>query len=131
MSPLWSPPSATMPRAKATGRSTLALISNPMAELTGPLNRVEAALNQLCTDLRTLDVLPGVEQGVSQTNERLARVEREITLARAANEQTAATLDAIRGELGEVVRLLAAGLVSGAQESGRSVAAAPSVTLRD
>lgn len=110
----------------------MAIISNPMAELTGPLNRVEIALNQLCTDLGTLDVLPGVEEGVSQTNQRLAHVESEVALARAANEQSAATLEAIRLELGEVVRLLAAGLVSGAQEaSGRSVAAAPSVTLRD
>jgi len=108
----------------------MALISNPMTELTGPLNRVEAALNQLCTDLSTLDVLPGVEQGVSQTNERLARVEHEVSLARAANEQTAATLGDIHAELGEVVRLLAAGLVSGAQEGPGAVAAAPSVTLR-
>jgi hypothetical protein len=108
----------------------MALISNPMTELTGPLNNVEAALNQLCTDLRALDVLPGVEQGVSQTNERLARVEQEVSLARAANEETAATLGDIRTELGEVVRLLAAGLVVGAQEGSGAVAAAPSVTLR-
>ena len=107
----------------------MALISNPMNELTGPLNRVEAALNQLCNDLGALDVLPGVEQGVSQTNERLARVEHQVSLTRAANEQTAATLEAIRVDLGEVVRLLAAGLVSGAQGSG-ALAAAPSVTLR-
>lgn len=108
----------------------MALISNPMTELTGPLNRVETALNQLCTDLGTLDVLPGVEHGVSQTNERLARVENEVSLARAANERTAATLEDIRGELGEVVRLLAAALVSGAQDGSTPVAAAPSVTLR-
>jgi hypothetical protein len=99
-----------------------------MAELTGPLNRVEAALNQLCVDLGALEVLPGVEEGVSQTNDRLAHVEAEVSLARAANEQTVATLEAIRGELGEVVRLLAAGLVSSAQDG--TVAAAPSVTLR-
>ena len=108
----------------------MALISNPMNELTGPLNRVEAALNQLCNDLGTLDVLPGVEQGVSQTNERLARVEHQVSLTRAANEQTAATLEAIRVDLGEVVRLLAAGLLSGAQEGSGAHAAAPSVTLR-
>ena len=108
----------------------MALISNPMSELTGPLNRVETALNQLCTDLGTLDVLPGVEQGVSQTNERLARVEHELSLTRAANEQTAATLEAMRADLGEVVRLLAAGLVTGAQDGPGAVAAAPSVTLR-
>jgi hypothetical protein len=106
----------------------MALIHNPMAELTGPLNRVEAALNQLCVDLGALEVLPGVEEGVSQTNDRLARVEAEVSLARAANEQTVATLEAIRGELGEVVRLLAAGLVSGAQDG--AVAAAPSLKLR-
>ena len=108
----------------------MALISNPMSELTGPLNRVETALNQLCTDLGTLDVLPGVEQGVSQTNERLARVEQELSLTRAANEQTATTLEAIRADLGEVVRLLAAGLVAGAQDGSGAVAAAPSVKLR-
>jgi hypothetical protein len=101
-----------------------------MGDVIAPLNRVEAALNQLCTDLKTLDVLPGVETGVSQTNERLARVEHEVALTRAANEQTAATLEAIRGDLGEVVRLLAAGLVAGAQEAGQPVATAPSVTLR-
>ena len=108
----------------------MAIISNPMSELTGPLNRVETALNQLCTDIGTLDVLPGVEQGVSQTNERLARVEQELSLTRAANEQTATTLEAIRADLGEVVRLLAAGLVAGAQDGSGAVAAAPSVTLR-
>ncbi|CAA9497992.1 MAG: hypothetical protein AVDCRST_MAG45-1116 [uncultured Solirubrobacterales bacterium] len=108
----------------------MALISNPMTELTGPLNRVETALNQLCTDLATLDVLPGVEQGVSQTNERLARVEQELSLTRTANEQTVTSLEAIRADLGEVVRLLAAGLLSGAQESSGAVAAAPSVALR-
>lgn len=108
----------------------MALISNPMTELTGPLNRVETALNQLCTDLGTLDVLPGVEEGVSRTNERLARVEHELSLTRAANEQTAATLEAMRADLAEVVRLLAAGLVSGAQDGAGAVAAAPSVTLR-
>ncbi len=107
----------------------MALISNPMNELTGPLNRVETALNQLCSDLGTLDVLPGVEQGVSKTNERLARVEQQVSLARAANEQTAATLEAIRVELGEVVRLLAAGLVSGAQDGSGTLAAASGVSL--
>lgn len=108
----------------------MAIISNPMGELTGPLNRVETALNQLCADLRTLDVLPGVEQGVSRTNERLARVEDEVALARAANEQMAATLEAIRGELGEAVRLLAAGMVAGGREGGQEVAAAPKVAVR-
>ena len=108
----------------------MALIHNPMAELTGPLNRVEAALNQLCVDLGALDVLPGVEEGVSQTNERLARVEAEVSLTRAANEQSVAALEAIRGELAEVVRLLAAGLVSSGQDGAGAVAAAPTVTLR-
>jgi hypothetical protein len=106
----------------------MAIISNPMGELTGPLNRVEAALNQLCTDLRALDVLPGVDAGVTQTNERLARIEQEVALARSANEQMAGTLEAIRGELGEVVRLLAAVSLAGTQ-SAPAVAAPPGVAL--
>jgi hypothetical protein len=108
----------------------MALIHNPMAELTGPLNRVETALTQLCTDLGTLDVLPDVDKGVSRTNERLERVEQEVTLARAANERSADALEAIRAELTEVVRLLAAGFVSNAGDGSVPVATAPSVTLR-
>jgi hypothetical protein len=108
----------------------MAIIANPMSELTGPLNRVEAALNQLCTDLGALEVLPGVDAGVGQTNERLARVEQEVAAARSANDQMAATLEAIRTDLGEVVRLLAAASVAGTQQGGPAVAAAPGVALR-
>ncbi len=101
----------------------MAIISNPMSELTGPLNRVEAALTELCADLRTLDVLPGVEEGVSRTNERLAHVEQELSLTRAANEQMAATLEAIREELGAISRLLASGLAPRGQADADPAAA--------
>jgi hypothetical protein len=87
----------------------VALIANPMGELTGPLHRMESALTQLCGDLEALDVLPGVHDGVGATNGRLERVEREVALARAASEEMAATLEAIRAELGDVVRLLGGG----------------------
>jgi hypothetical protein len=95
-----------MPPATTTGRSTVALIANPMGELTGPLHRMESALTQLCGDLEALYVLPGVHAGVDATNGRLERVERELALTRATSEQMAATLEAIRGDLGELVRLL-------------------------
>jgi hypothetical protein len=88
----------------------LALIQNPMGEVTGPLQRVEASLTQLCGELGSLEVLPDMNEGVLRTNERLARLEEQVALARAANEQVAATLESIRSDLGEAVRLLAVSL---------------------
>jgi hypothetical protein len=109
----------------------VALISNPM-ELTGPLHRVEAALAQLCGDLGALVVLPGVHEGVGETNSRLEHVERELDRTRAASEEMAVTLEAIRAELGEVVRLLSAGTTAagrtGADGAGASAAGAVSET---
>ena len=87
----------------------MALIHNPMGELTGPLQRVEGSLTQLCDDLGALDVLPSVNAGVDRTNERLARVEAEVALARAANERAADALEAIRGEFAEALRALSGG----------------------
>lgn len=87
----------------------MALIHNPMAELTGPLHRVEAALSELSGDLGALEVLPTMNAGIERTNERLARVEAEVALTRAANERAVEALDAIRGELAQAVGLLAGG----------------------
>jgi hypothetical protein len=109
----------------------VALIANPMGELTGPLHRMESALTQLCGDLEALDVLPGVHDGVGATNGRLERVEREVALARAASEEMAATLEAIRAELGEVVRLLGGATAASARRrppAPRAAASAAAAT---
>jgi hypothetical protein len=97
----------------------LALIHNPMGELTGPLHRVEASLAQLCGDLGALDVLPSVDAAVEHTNERLARVEAEVALARATGERALEALEAIRAELATAVQLLVAGAAGSAARTER------------
>ena len=110
----------------------MALIANPMGELTGPLHRMESALNQLCGDLEALSVLPGVRAGVDATTGRLERVERELALTRATSEEMAATLLAIRAELGEMVRLLGGDAPEGAgRRKPRAASGKSTVALGD
>ncbi len=111
----------------------MALISNPIGEVIGPLNRVETAVIKLSEDLGALDVLPGVREALTETNERLNRVEEETRLARVASEGAVVALEAIRAELAEVGRLLSAGAAARSTDvdgAKPSVAAAPSVAVR-
>jgi len=109
----------------------LALLSNPLGELTGPLHRVETAVTRLSEELGALDVLPGVREALTETNVRLNRVE-ETRLARIAGEGAVDALEAIRAELAEVGRLLCAGAArsTGVDGAEPGIATAPSVAVR-
>lgn len=110
----------------------MALLSNPLGELTGPLHRVETAVTRLSEELGALDVLPGVREALTETNVRLNRVEEETRLARIAGEGAVDALEAIRAELAEVGRLLCAGAArsTGVDGAEPGIATAPSVAVR-